>query len=63
MAKLEQLNKAEKSELEKNAKNDSEEANTNEIQSLEPKPVADEFADLDDIISGKNIDAKTVTED
>ena len=63
LAKLEQLNKAEKSELEKNAKNDSEEANTNEIQSLEPKPVADEFADLDDIISGKNIDAKTVTED
>ena len=63
LAKLEQLNKAEKNELEKNVKNDSEEVNTNEIQSLEPKPVADEFADLDDIINGKTIDAKTVTED
>ena len=63
LAKLEQLNKAEKSELVKNAKNDSEEVKTNEIQSLETKPVADEFADLDDIINGKTIDSKTVPED
>ena len=63
LAKLEQLNKAEKNELEKNVKNDSEKVNTNEIQSLETKPVADEFADLDDIINGKTIDAKTVPED
>lgn len=60
LAKLEQLNKAEKSEL---GKNDSEETNITEIQPLEPKPVADEFADLDDIINGKTIDSKTVTED
>ena len=60
LAKLEQLNKAEKSEL---GKNDSEETNTTGIQPLETKPVADEFADLDDIINGKNIDTKTVTED
>jgi hypothetical protein len=52
LAKLEQLNKAEKSEL---GKNDSEETNITEIQPLEPKPVADEFADLDDIINGKTV--------
>jgi hypothetical protein len=52
LAKLEQLNKAEKIEL---VKNDSEETNITEIQPLEPKPVADEFADLDDIINGKTV--------
>jgi hypothetical protein len=52
LAKLEQLNKAEKSAVEKN---DSEETNITEIQPLEPKPVADEFADLDDIINGKTV--------
>ena len=60
LAKLEQLNKVEKNELEKNS---SEQTNTTGTQPLEPKPVADEFADLDDIIDGKAIDGKTVTED
>ena len=58
LAKLEQLNNADKNEL---GKNSPEKTNTNVIDTVEPK--LDEFAGLDELIDGKTINQKPVPED
>ena len=58
LAKLEQLNNADKNE---SAKESPQKTNTNVIQPVEPK--LDEFAGLDELIDGKTINKKPVTEE
>jgi len=58
LAKLEQLNNADKNKLEMN---DAKETNTTVIQPIEPK--LDQLAGLDELIDEKAIDGKTVTKD
>jgi hypothetical protein len=61
LARLEQLNNADKNNADKLPKDSSEKTNTNVIEPVEPK--LDEFAGLDELIDGKTINKKPVTED